>query len=176
MFIDMIVRTERPEDYSEIYELVKIAFQTAKVSNGKEQDFVNYLRASKDYVSQLALVVEENSKIIGQIMFTTTFIRSGDKKYQILLLAPVAVLVEHRGKGIGASLIIEGMKRAKDLGYQAVILVGDPAFYCRFGFKPTVDYGIRNTNNIPDEYVLACELIPSALAGIAGTIHFDTGS
>lgn len=53
-----------------------------------------------------------------------------------------------------------------------VLLAGDPAYYHRFGFQASVDFGIRNVNGFPDQYVLACELVPSALTGISGTVDF----
>lgn len=52
------------------------------------------------------------------------------------------------------------------------VLVGDPAYYHRFGLKASVNFGIRNKNDIPDEYVMACELVSDALSGISGTIDF----
>jgi len=53
-----------------------------------------------------------------------------------------------------------------------VLLVGDPAYYHRFGFQASVDFGIKNVNGFPDQYVLACELVTCALAGISGTVDF----
>ncbi|MEG6513502.1 hypothetical protein [Desulforamulus ruminis] len=61
---------------------------------------------------------------------------------------------------------------AKKLGYTSVFLVGDPAYYHRFGFKSAAHFGIKHKPNIPDEYVMGCELVPGALYEIGGTIHF----
>ncbi len=168
----MIIRRETPEEFSQIYDLVKIAFQTAKVSNGKEQDFVNHLRSSGNYIPELALVADENGKLIGHIMLTKTFIVNSGNKFGTLLLAPISVALDYRNKGVGSNLIKESFKLAKDMGYTSVFLVGDPAYYHRFGFKASVNFGIKNINNIPDEYVMACELVPDALHGISGTIDF----
>jgi len=168
----MNIRRELSADYSGIYELVKVAFQTAKVSNGKEQDFVIQLRNSDNYIPELALVAEHNDKLIGHIMLTKTFISLNNEKLEILLLAPISVVLEYRNKGIGSKLINESFKLAKEMGYKSVILVGNPAYYSRFGFKPSVDFGIKNSNNIPDEYVMAYELVPNALNGISGIIDF----
>jgi len=51
---------------------------------------------------------------------------------------------------------------------RSVVLVGNPAFYHRFGFRPSASFGIRHVQNIPDEYVMACELAPGGLLGISG--------
>jgi putative acetyltransferase len=167
----MIIRRERPEEFSRIYDLVKAAFQSAKVTNGKEQDFVGQLRSSGNYIPELALVAEENGKLIGHIMLTKTYLVNNGNNLEILLLAPISVALKHRNRGVGASLIRESFKIAKEMGYTLVVLVGDPAYYHRFGFKAAVGLGIRHTQNIPDENVMACELTAGALRGINGTIE-----
>ena len=165
----MLIRRETPDEFSQIYDLVKVAFQTAKVSNGKEQDFVNQLRSSDNYIPELALVAEEDDKLIGHIMLTKTYIVNRSNRFETLLLAPVSVAFGYRNKGVGSGLIREDFKLAAEMGYTSVLLVGDPAYYHRFGFKSAVDFGIRHTLDIPDENVMACELVPNALHGISGT-------
>ncbi|NPV91196.1 MAG: N-acetyltransferase [Firmicutes bacterium] len=168
----MIIRRETEEEYPLIYDLVKAAFQTARVSDGKEPDFVDHLRTSGDYIPELALVAEFENRLIGHVMFTRTFITSGGNRIETLLLAPVSVVLERRSLGVGSTLIREGFRRAVEMGYTSTVLVGDPAYYHRFGFRSSVDFGIRNTNGIPDQYVMAGELVPGALAGVSGEIEF----
>jgi predicted N-acetyltransferase YhbS len=168
----MIIRQEKPEDFSLIFYLVKTAFQTAKVTNGSEQDFVNRLRSSANYIPKLALVAEENDKLIGHIMLTKTDIVNDSSKFETLLLAPISVALEHRNRGVGSELIKASSKLAEEMGYTSVFLVGDPAFYHRFGFKAAINFGIGHEPDIPNEYVMACELFPDALLEIGGTIDF----
>lgn len=165
----MLIRREKPEEFSQIYDLVKVAFQTAKVSNGKEQDFVNQLRSSSNYIPELALVAEDNGKLIGHIMLTKTCIVDNGNKFETLLLAPVSVALEYRSRGAGSGLIREGFRLATEMGYTSVLVVGDPAYYHRFGFESAVNFGIRHSHDIPDQYVMACELAPQALNGVRGT-------
>jgi predicted N-acetyltransferase YhbS len=165
----MIIRREAPEEFSMIYDLVKVAFQTAKVTNGKEQDFVNQLRNSSNYIPELALVAEEDGKLIGHIMLTRTDITGDNNKFQALLLGPISVVLEYRNKGVGSKLIAESFKVARAMGYTSIVLVGDPAYYHRFGFKASVNFGIRHVLDIPEENVMAYELCPKALQGISGT-------
>ncbi len=169
----MFIRRERPDEFPEIYNLVKIAFQTAKVADGREQDFVNQLRSGGNYIPELALVAEENGKLIGHIMLTRTYIDISGKKFETLLLAPISVVLEYRNKGVGSGLIKESFKLAREMGYTSVLLVGDPGYYHRFGFKASVDFGVKNADKIPDQYVMMCELVPGALAGINGTVSFE---
>jgi len=165
----MIIRRERPEEFVLIYELVKVAFQTARFSDGQEQDFVNALRGGDSYIPELDLVAEENGTLIGQIMLTKTEIVDGGNRFETLLLAPSSVALEYRNRGVGSSLIQESFKLAREMGYSSVILVGDPAYYRRFGFKATLDFGIKPKLDIPDENVMVCELVPGTLDGISGT-------
>lgn len=172
----MTIRTETEKDFLAIHNLVETAFKTAEVSDGREQDFVLQLRVGGNYIPELALVLEEQGELIGHIMLTKTYIETSEGIVDSLLLGPVAIKLEQRKRGLGAKLIRESMERAKQMGFRSVILVGNPDFYCRFGFVETVKKGIGNSNGIPDKYVQVCELVPGALDGIHGTILFETAA
>jgi len=164
----MIIRQEKPEEFPRIYELVKVAFQTAKVSNGKEQDFVNQLRAGVTYIPELALVAEDNGKLVGHIMLSRAHIVNGADKFAVAYVAPLSVVLEFRNQGIGSALMKEAFRLAVAMGYTSVFLVGDPAYYHRFGFKSAITFGIKHMHEIPDENVMACELVPGALKNVTG--------
>lgn len=168
----MLLRQEQEADFPAIYDLVKTAFQTAKVSNGDEQNFVARLRAGGNYIPELALVAEAEGMLIGHIMLTRTSFATASGPQPLLLLGPLAVVLERRGLGLGGRLVQAALNRAQARGHKAVILVGDPAYYSRLGFKPAISFGISNTDRIPDENVLACELIPGALQDMPGEISF----
>ncbi|MDF2930454.1 MAG: GCN5-related N-acetyltransferase [Anaerospora sp.] len=93
----MKIRQETEEEFAQIFNFVERAFQTAKGSNGLEQAFVNQLRRSSNYIPELALVAEENDKIIGHIMLTKTYIIVGGSKVEVLLLAPLSVAFKRNG-------------------------------------------------------------------------------
>ncbi|MDR0767372.1 MAG: N-acetyltransferase [Methanosarcinales archaeon] len=179
----MIIRQETEQDFSAIYDFVKTAFLTAYVSDGPdgtEQDLVNKLRSSGNYIPELALVMEDESadnKLIGHIMLTKIAIQGvhhlPKNMFEILILAPVAIDAGYRNKGHGSGLVRESLKRAKAEGYAAVILLGDPKFYERFGFVSAEKFGIKNKQKYPDENVLVLELVPGILEGIEGTVDFD---
>lgn len=166
----MIIRPEQEKDLPEIYRLIQTAFATAQVSDGDEQDFAVTLRHSPGYIPELALVAEQDGRFIGHIMLTKVYVDQASGRYEALLLAPVSVLLEYRNQGVGSALINESMRRAAAMGYQAVFLAGDPGYYTRFGFLPSVDFGIKNANGFEDKYILAKELVPKALDGIEGSI------
>jgi predicted N-acetyltransferase YhbS len=168
----LIIRQERPSEYYTVSNLVKLAFQTAKVSNGTEQNFVDKLRESSNYIPELALVAEQDGKIVGHIMLTKTTVATSERKIEALLIAPLSVALEYRSRGIGSKLVLASFDVAKNLGYSAVFVVGAPEFYGRFGFKTSVSFGIRHVPAIGDQYVMAYELTSGALSGITGTVTF----
>lgn len=170
----MTIRTERKADFTLLYDFVKTAFATAKVSDGTEQDFVNHLRAGAGYLPELALVAEEDGVIIGHIMLTKMQIDTTQGAHPALLLAPLSVALAWRNKGVGSALVKEALRRAVLLGYEAVFLVGDPAYYSRFGFRPTTDFDIHDTGSIPSQFIQVCELVPDALSGKSGTISIES--
>lgn len=116
---NVVIRPEKAADFPEIYTLVKEAFATARVSDGTEQDFVTRLRSGRNYIPELALVMEKDGVLIGQVMLTRLAIKS-DKAVKALLLAPLCVALPERNRGYGQALIAEALKRAAAFGYQAV--------------------------------------------------------
>lgn len=129
----MIIRPETQNEFPELFCLIETAFKTAEVSDGTEQEFTDRLRESGSYIPALALVAETRGRLIGQVMFTRLEITGRTRDGATLLLPPVSVVKEYRGRGVGSALIREGVRRATDLGYDAVILIGNPLYYRRFG-------------------------------------------
>lgn len=167
---NLIVRQITEKDYATVYNLIKTAFETAEHRDGDEQDFAVRLRNGKNYIPQLDLVAELNGELIGQIVFTKTYVIQPDgSKYNTLLVAPLAVLLEYRNVGAGSALMKEGFRIAQTMGYQSAFLIGDPNYYQRFGYKLTHEYGI-NHESLPAEYVMAKEFITGALEGVKGLI------
>lgn len=165
------IRPETENDYDTIYKLIQTAFQTAAVKDGDEQDFAVNLRKSEGYIPELALVAELDNKLIGHIMMTKTYVHQPDgNTFEALLVAPLSVLLEYRGKGVGSALMNEAIRIACSLGYKAAFLVGDPNYYHRFGYKQASNYGIKSKENIPDQYVQALELVLNGLQRIKGTL------
>jgi len=167
--LDFGIRAETSNDFDEVYNLIRIAFETAKVKDGDEQDFAVKLRNSSNYIPQLSLVAEHKNQLIGHIMLTKSYVTQPDgSKFESLLLAPISVLLEYRDKGVGSALINESFRLARNMGYKAVFLCGDPAYYHKFGFEPTSIYGIRPKSDIPQQYVMVHKLEADALSGVSG--------
>jgi putative acetyltransferase len=84
---------------------------------------------------------------------------------------PVAVLPERQRQGIGSKLIREGLKQCKQAGYDAVVLLGYPAYYSRFGFSRAADAGLQNEYGVHDEFMVLA-LRDGALNGVSGLVKY----
>lgn len=172
----MIIRPETTDDLPRIYHLVKAAFATTPHAEGDEQDFVERQRDSNSYIAELSLVTETDEQIVAHLMMTRLNLNAAlpGTATEILLLAAVSVEPEWQNKGVGSRLIKDAFQRAQALGHHAVLVGGDPGFYRRFGFRPSVDHGIANVNRIEHQYVQALELTPGSLSGLAGSVLMPT--
>jgi len=142
----MIVRPEIPSDYEAVEELLRSAF-----GGSDESQLVQSLRASEDYVPDLALVAEENGKVVGHIVFSYVTLK-GDEEFRVLALAPMAVTPGLQKRGIGGALVEAGLERADDRGEPLVIVVGHPTYYPRFGFESARRYEIEPPSaDFPDD-------------------------
>jgi predicted N-acetyltransferase YhbS len=166
-----IIRQERVGEFPQIRRFIQKAFETARYAEGDEQDFVERLRSPEAYVPDLTLVLENATRMIGHIMLTRMSIDTATGPFAILLLACVALAAEYRDRGIGSALIEAALQRACGDGHRAVILVGDPAYYARLGFAPSIQFGIANENRIELEFVQLRELVPGALRDVVGSVN-----
>jgi len=87
-----------------------------------------------------------------------------------LSIAPVAVLPEYQGQGIGSKLIDEGLITCKSRGFKVVIVYGHPEYYPRFGFLQARNKGLESSIPVPDEAFMVLELVPGSLDGVEGTV------
>jgi len=127
----MHIRKETPEDVAEIRSLTDEAFCNAAHSSGKEGEIVDALRAAKALT--LSLVAEEDRRVLGHVAFSPVLIGGEDKGWYGL--GPVSVLPDRQGEGIGSMLIREGLAILRQEGAKGCVLLGDPGYYGRFGFR-----------------------------------------
>jgi putative acetyltransferase len=97
---------------------------------------------------------------------------AGHSALKIMGLAPMAVLPEHQRTGIGSALVRAGLEACSDLGYGAVVVLGHPEYYPRFGFKPSTRFGIGCEYEVPEEVFMAIELQPGYLATASGKVQY----
>ena len=165
----MIIRPIKDSDVQYMYDFTKRAFSTAYVADGNEQNYASSVRSSNLYIKELEHVVEEDGVIVGDVMLSNFALPFNVKA---LLLNIVCIEAGFRNKGLGKSLIEVALAKAQEMGYEVVFLAGDPKIYGKIGFKPTVEYGLKNINNYDDRYILCKELRKGVLDGIDGTFDF----
>jgi putative acetyltransferase len=169
------IRAERNEDHHAIRQINDEAFK-----GNNESRLVDAIRNSEQFVPELSLVAEEEGLMVGHILFSMVSIKSQDKEVQTLALAPMAVAPDYQNKGVGSMLVEEGLKRAREQGFEHAVVLGHPEFYPKFGFVPAVTKGIESPFPVPDEVFMAFEIIEGSLAGIYGKVvyppSFDTVS
>jgi putative acetyltransferase len=168
--ISVQIRPERPGDYDAIHEVNAAAF-------GQEAEavLVEKVRRSPDFIPGLSLVAVHDGRVVGHILFSLIRVRiqnEPDQERPILSLAPMAVRPELQGRGIGSALVQRGLEIARDLGCQAVVVVGHPDYYPRFGFSPARPKGLEAPFPVPDGAFMALELEPHCLDGLRGTLVY----
>lgn len=128
----MIIRKETKLDVEAISNITKLAFENHyPYSNNTEQFIINALRAANALT--ISLVAEIDGKLVGHIAFSPVTFSDGSKNWYGL--GPVSVMPDYQKQGIGKSLVNEGIGLLKDLGAEGCVLVGDPEYYERFGFR-----------------------------------------
>lgn len=161
----MNIREEQPSDIEKIWEVNSEAFKTEAEAN-----LVNALRNSG--CTYNSLVAETETNIVGHILFTPVELSGDDNKLKIMGLAPMAVYSQYQNKGIGSKLVTAGLELCKLQGYDAVVVLGHPNYYPRFGFVPSVKYGIKSEYEVPDDVFMILELAPNTLKEHKGIIKY----
>jgi predicted N-acetyltransferase YhbS len=125
------------------------------------------LREGRQPAAGLALVAVHHGRLVGTVRLWS--VTAGPAR-AALLLGPLAVHPEHRNRGIGATLMRRAIARARLAGHHAILLVGDAAYYERFGFTDASTGELWMPGHFQRERLLALELRPGALAGARGLI------
>lgn len=169
----MNIRKEEIKDYNNVFKLIENVFKDEKYSDQKEQFLVERLRKSESFVPELSLVAEIDNQIVGYILLTKIkILNENSQETTSLALAPVAVLKEYQGKGIGGNLIQKAHQIAKELKFDSIILLGHEKYYPKFGYKITKKYGIKLPFDVPDENCMLIELTKDALKNVNGIVQY----
>lgn len=151
----LIIRPETPADHAAVRQIHLLAF-----GGPAEAGLVDSLRAAP---RSLSLVAVEAGIVVGHVLFSAARVQG--RPLRVMALGPVAVLPHRQRAGIGSALLRRGLEVCLQAGEEAVVVVGHPAYYPRFGFRPGNTFGLRCQFAVPDEVFMAAELRPGALAG-----------
>ena len=161
----MNIREEQSSDIEKIYKVNTEAFETKAEAN-----LVNALRNSG--CKFISLVAEIESEVVGHILFTPVELTENKNNLKIMGLAPMAVLSQFQNRGIGSKLVSAGLEICKSQGCDAVAVLGHPAYYPKFGFTPSVNFGIKSEYDVPADVFMVLELVPEALKDHKGIIKY----
>ena len=160
----MLIRAERGNDKAAIYEVNVSAFETSA-----EAELVDALREQAE--TFISLVAEDGDRVVGHIMFSPVSL-STDPELKVMGLAPMAVVPAHQREGIGSALVRAGLERCKEMGFSAVVVLGHPEYYPRFGFLRAARFGLRCEYEAPEEAFMAMELETGALDDKPGVVKY----
>ena len=155
------IRHEQPEDVPLVEALVAKAFGPGRYAKSAYR-----LREGVDPEAALSFVARENGILRGSVRFWPIIV--GDQPG--LLLGPLAVQSDQRGRGIGIALMQKGIEEAKRLGHRVIILVGDPPYYARVGFAPIPRGQVKFPGPVDRGRVLGLALADGAIETLKGKV------
>jgi len=157
------IREERIADVAAREALLDEAYGVVRFAKTSER-----LREGRRPASRLSLVAVDHCQLVGTVRLWNVTAGPGR---DALLLGPLAVHPDHRNRGIGTALMRRAIARARLAGHRAILLVGDAAYYGRFGFSTVLTRDLWMPGEYERDRLLAVELKPGALAGARGPIR-----
>ena len=161
----MIIRNEKTSDFEAITEITLAAFANEPHSAHTEQFIVNALRAANALT--VSLVAEIEGKVVGHVAFSPVTISDGSCDWYGV--GPLSVAPGYQRQGIGKSLMHEGLLLLQAAGAKGCVLVGDPRYYERFGFRSLPDLTLEG---VPPENLL---VLPFGNNKAQGALAFHEG-
>ena len=160
------IRNEEEADYQRVEELTRKSFWNLYVPGCNEHYLVHVMRSHKDFMPELDLVIEVDNQIIGNIMYTKAKLidESGAVK-DILTFGPVCILPGYQRTGYGKKLMEYSFEQAVALGYDVIVIFGNPNNYVSRGFKSCKRYNICLENGTYPTAMMVKELKPEVLDG-----------
>ncbi|HVJ86775.1 MAG TPA: N-acetyltransferase [Caulifigura sp.] len=156
---------EAATDALAIDEIVAAAF-----GQRGEADLVKSLRNNGGLL--FSGVARLDGDVVAHIAYSPVSIGGLTSDPPALALAPVAVSPTHQRKDYGSSLIRWSLEQLAGRGFPAVIVLGEPGFYSRFGFQPAATWDITCPYDVPGEYFMGLELAVGTLVGQSGVLGY----
>jgi putative acetyltransferase len=160
----LALRFERPEDHAAVDEVNRLAF-----GRPAETALVAALRPRPDCISLVACL---EGDVVGHAFFTPVRIKGPSAHVVAAGLGPMAVRPDRQRQGIGSRLVRAGLQECRRAGYEAVVVLGHAAYYPRFGFRRSAEFGLRYETLVPEEAFMALELRPGCLRDGGGIVSY----
>jgi len=162
-----LIRPETAQDYTSIVGVNRAAFD-----GEVEAVLVERLRGDGLVIASL-VAVDDNQQVVGHILFSPVTVITASHKIQVASLAPMAVLPSHQRRGIGSMLVEHGIEACRRSQYSAIVVVGHPKYYPRFGFSHALVARLQNPFAVNDAF-MGLELVRGVLSGIEGRIVYSS--
>jgi len=176
---DYTIRSEKPEDFRAVEELVRESFWNVYRPGCLEHYVIHVLRDDPAFIPELDFVMERDGRLIGQNMFMKTVIDADDGRViDVLTMGPICIANDLKRRGYGKKLLDYSLEKAEAMGFGAVLFEGNIGFYGKSGFDYASRFGIRY-HDLPEgadaSFFLCRELIPGYLDGITGVYQTPSG-
>ena len=160
------IRNEDEKDYEKVEKITRKAFWNLYIPGCNEHYLVHVMRFHEDFLPELDLVIEVDHQIIGNIMYTKAkLVDDAGEEKEILTFGPVCILPEYQRKGYGKQLMEYSFERAAALGYDVIVIFGNPNNYVSRGFKSCKKYNVCLENGTYPSAMMVKELKPDVLDG-----------
>lgn len=168
------IRPETPADHAAVEALTREAFWNVYRPGCVEHYLLHRLRGSPGYLPHMHLLALEGEAIVGSIVYSRSRVQGAEGTgWDALTFGPLSVLPGRQRQGIGSALVRHTLALAREAGERAVIILGSPAYYGRFGFGPAEQYGLTLPDGSSFDAFMALPLYPGALAGVRGIYRED---
>ena len=166
------IRQEQKNDYRKTEEVVKEAFLKEEFSDKTEHELVKRIRECDAFVPELSIVAVDED-IVGHIMLSKITIEQDGTSVESLALAPVSVARVIRKRNWWKT-DCSCIRKAKELGYGSVVVLGHPEYYPKFGFKKASEWNIKALFEVPEEVFMIMELTENSLRGVKGIVQYSS--
>lgn len=171
---DIIIRLEEKRDWRQVELVTREAFwrkdRELDIGVGATEHYMVHMLRGSEGIKDLTFVAELDGEIVGHIIYSNNsyILQSDGSKKSVINFGPISVLPKWQNRGIGSKLMQHSIKRAKELGYGAILFYGHPTYYPRFGFKQAKEFGITTRDGENFSAFMGMELKEGYLNGIHG--------
>lgn len=168
------IRNETPADHEQVEAIIRAAFYNRYVPGCFEHYLAHVMRDHEDFLPELDFVAEKNGEIVGSIMYTKATLtdETGFVK-DILTFGPLAICPRRQRRGYAKALMAHSFERARELGYDAIVILGNPANYVGSGFVSCKKHNVHLQDGSFPAALLVKELADGMLEGRSWTYRYS---
>lgn len=154
----VVIRPARAEDGEAIDEVIRAAFASTQFGHQGEAELVRMIEADGDVM--VSLVAEAGGAVVGHVLFSRMDVEADGHATTAAGLAPVSVVPDRQGQGIGGALIRAGFDRLREQNVAMSFVLGHESYYPRFGYSP--EFGARFASPFAGPHFMAMMLDSAA--------------